>query len=85
MERELVTTDSTKDLNFTPTATTPDYMVMKPGRAIVFINKSTAAFANGAISDAEATDIELAVPLRASSLFALSLATLASSIVTLSF
>ena len=82
MERTLTTSEADKDLNFTPTATNPDYMVIKPGRAQVYINKSTANFVNPATNDAYSTDIELEVPLGA---VQLSLAALATSFLALAF
>lgn len=82
MERPLSTKETDKDLMFTPTVTSPDYMVIKPGRAQVYINKSTAAFNFAASSDALTKDIELKVPLGAST-FAIS--AVAASIFALAF
>jgi len=85
MERPLVTTDATKDLWFTPKAGTPDVMVIKQGRAKVYINKKQANFVDAAMNDWQATDIELSVPLAASTLFKASLTVAAASLITLAF
>lgn len=43
MERAIDTFDNVRDLNFDMTGTDPeDYMVVQPGRAKLYINKTTA-------------------------------------------
>lgn len=84
MERPLAGTDSTKDLDFTPTAALADAMVIKPGRARVYINKATANFALPAMNDAMAAEFELSVPLKAT-FYAVSLATASASLAMLMF
>lgn len=39
------TGDEDNDLRFTPTPDSPDYLVIKPGRAKLYINKTLANFA----------------------------------------
>lgn len=45
MERDMDTGDEDNDLRFTPTPNNPDYLVIKPGRAKLYINKTLANFA----------------------------------------
>lgn len=45
MERDMDTGDEDNDLRFTPTPSNPDYLVIKPGRAKLYINKTLANFA----------------------------------------
>ena len=84
MERPIAGSDSTKDLDFTPTATTADTMVIQPGRAKVFINSSVANFNLPAMNDAMATEMSLSVPLKAT-FYTVSLATAAAALATLMF
>lgn len=42
------TGDEDNDLRFTPTPGSPDYLVIKPGRAKLYINKTLANFATEA-------------------------------------
>ena len=44
IERALDTEDIISDLAFTPTVTAPDFMVIQPGRARLYINKSDTQF-----------------------------------------
>ena len=85
MERALAGSDTTKDLSFTPTATAADTMKIQPGRAKVYINKATTNFALPAMNDAMASAMTLQVPLGATAVYAVSLATAAATIATLMF
>ena len=44
VERAFDTEDTANDLAFSVTSTSPDYMVIQPGRARVYINKADAQF-----------------------------------------
>lgn len=84
MERDLSTGNTDKDLAFTPTAVKEDYMVIKPGRAKVWINKATTNFALPAMNDANITPLELKVPLSAT-FITVSLASAAATMAVLAF
>ncbi len=80
MERLLDTSDTIKDLKFSPTVDAPDKMVINPRRARVYINKST--YATSAMNDAK---LELTIPLGADRLLAATLSTVAVVVSTLAF
>lgn len=80
MERLIDTSDTIKDLKFSPTVDAVDKMVILPRRAKVYINKSTFAFP--AVNDSK---IELTIPLGADRLLAATVTTLALATAALAF
>jgi hypothetical protein len=83
IERKLDTGDTAKDFKFT----TPDEMVIKPGRARLYINKSTTQFAFAASNDMwdATTGMRIKVPNGASNLLLSALSTLALTLASLAF
>lgn len=91
-ERSLDTGDAVNDLAFSPTPGSPDYMVIQPGRARVYINKSDSAFAFPVSSDAwiRASDsslspLELKISVGATSLMTSAVAVAALAVTLFSF
>ncbi len=80
MERLLDTSDTIKDLKFSPTVDAADTMVINPRRARVYINKST--YATSAMND---NKLELKIPLGADRMLAATLSTVAILVSTLAF
>ena len=85
VERKLDTGDAIKDLKLSPKPGVPDYMVIRPNRANLFINKATTQFAFAASNAFTATSIELSVPTGASQLIASTLAAAGLALATLAF
>lgn len=75
------TGDTDNDLKFTPTPTASDAMVIQPGRAKLYINKTLQNHAFALKNDFNAEEIEIAVPTGATSLIlsAISATTIALS------
>ena len=68
IERDLDTGDTDNDFRFTPTTTTADAMVIQPGRAKLYINKTLQNHAFAVTNDWSETAISISVPTGASSL-----------------
>ena len=80
MERLLDTSDTIKDLKFSPTVDAADKMVINPRRARVYINKGT--YTTSAMNDSV---LELTIPLGAGRLLAATLSTVAIAVASLAF
>lgn len=76
IERKLDTGDTDNDLVFTVNGTTSDKMVIQPGRAKLYFNKSTAQFAYAARNDFSASALEITILNGASTFIAASAAAL---------
>lgn len=93
IERSFDTHDTTNDLAFAPTPSSPDYMVIQPGRARVYINKNTDGFATPVSSDDWIYDktantlepLELKVQTGATQLVASAFAIVAAAVTLVNF
>ena len=85
VERDMDTGDADNDLIFTPTPTAADYMVIQPGRAKLYINKTLQNHAFALSNDFNADEITIAVPTGASSLLLSAASATAVALAALAF
>ena len=85
VERDMDTGDADNDLIFTPTPTAADYMVIQPGRAKLYINKTLQNHAFAMSNDWEETEVRIEVPSGASFLYSAAISTTALAFASLAF
>ena len=85
IERDMNTGDTDNDLAFTPVPGTNDSMVIQPGRAKLYINKTLQNHAFAMSNDFNADEVVIAVPTGASSLLLSAASATAVALAALAF
>ena len=85
IERDMNTGDTDNDLAFTPVPGTNDSMVIQPGRAKLYINKTLQNHAFAMSNDFNADEVVITVPTGASSLLLFAASATAVALAALAF